>query len=94
MIGAVVIIFIIGQVLEGYVLVPNLVGGKVGLHPVWVMFGLLAGGSLFGFVGVLIAVPMAAVIGVLSRFAIEQYLQSPIYGAPPPEGPGNDSTKE
>tara|TARA_R100000005_G_scaffold61866_1_gene31834 strand:- start:610 stop:1704 length:1095 start_codon:yes stop_codon:yes gene_type:complete len=94
MIGAVVIIFIIGQVLEGYVLVPNLVGGKVGLHPVWVMFGLLAGGSLFGFVGVLIAVPMAAVIGVLSRFAIEQYLQSPIYGAPPPEGPGDDSAKE
>mgnify|MGYP003147895753 FL=1 len=85
MIGAVVGIFIIGQILEGYVLVPNLVGGKVGLHPVWVMFGLLAGGSLFGFVGVLLAVPMAAVIGVLSRFAIDQYLQSPLYGDHPPD---------
>ncbi|WP_339635310.1 AI-2E family transporter [uncultured Sneathiella sp.] len=84
MIGAVVGIFIVGQILEGYVLVPNLVGGKVGLHPVWVMFGLLAGGSLFGFVGVLLAVPMAAVIGVLSRFAIDQYLQSPLYGDHPP----------
>ena len=85
MIGAVVGIFIVGQILEGYVLVPNLVGGKVGLHPVWVMFGLLAGGSLFGFVGVLLAVPMAAVIGVLSRFAIDQYLQSPLYGDHPPD---------
>lgn len=84
-IGIVGGIFVVGQILEGYVLVPNLVGEKVGLHPVWVMFGLLAGGSLFGFVGVLIAVPMAAVIGVLSRFAIDQYLQSPLYGAPPPD---------
>jgi predicted PurR-regulated permease PerM len=84
MIGIVGVIFVVGQVLEGYVLTPNLVGEKVGLHPVWVMFGLLAGGSLFGFVGVLIAVPMAAVVGVLSRFAIKQYLDSPLYGAPPP----------
>ncbi|TNE41375.1 MAG: AI-2E family transporter [Alphaproteobacteria bacterium] len=78
-------IFAIGQVLEGYVLTPNLVGEKVGLHPVWVMFGLLAGGALFGFVGVLVAVPMAAVVGVLSRFAIHQYLHSPLYGPEPPE---------
>ena len=85
MIGIVGGIFIVGQILEGYVLVPNLVGEKVGLHPVWVMFGLLAGGSLFGFVGVLIAVPMAAVVGVLSRFAIQEYLASPLYGAPPPD---------
>lgn len=95
MIGIVGAIFVVGQVLEGYVLTPNLVGEKVGLHPVWVMFGLLAGGSLFGFVGVLIAIPMAAVVGVLSRFAIDQYLQSPLYGAPPPtpekpEGPPED----
>jgi predicted PurR-regulated permease PerM len=80
MIGIVGGIFVVGQILEGYVLTPNLVGEKVGLHPVWVMFGLLAGGSLFGFVGVLIAVPMAAVVGVLSRFAIRQYLDSPLYG--------------
>jgi len=79
MIGIVGGIFVVGQILEGYVLTPNLVGEKVGLHPVWVMFGLLAGGSLFGFVGVLIAVPMAAVVGVLSRFGIRQYLDSPFY---------------
>lgn len=92
MIGIVGAIFVVGQILEGYVLTPNLVGEKVGLHPVWVMFGLLAGGSLFGFVGVLIAIPMAAVVGVLSRFAIDQYLQSPLYGAPPPVDP--DSAPE
>jgi len=79
-IGIVAIIFGIGQILEGYVLTPKLVGSKVGLHPVWVMFGLLAGGSLFGFVGVLVAVPVAAVVGVLSRFVLSQYMTSPIYG--------------
>ncbi|WP_025898895.1 AI-2E family transporter [Sneathiella glossodoripedis] len=79
-IGIVAGIFVVGQVLEGYVLTPKLVGGKVGLHPVWVMFGLLAGGTLFGFVGVLVAVPVAAVVGVLSRFALTQYMNSPIYG--------------
>ncbi|MDF2368051.1 AI-2E family transporter [Sneathiella sp.] len=94
LIGVVIGIFIVGQILEGYVLVPNLVGEKVGLHPVWVMFGLLAGGSLFGFVGVLIAVPMAAVIGVLSRFAIDQYLQSPLYSAPPPTPTNPDDKSE
>ncbi|GLQ07038.1 AI-2E family transporter [Sneathiella chinensis] len=81
LIGVVGAIFAVGQILEGYVLTPNLVGDKVGLHPVWIMFGLLAGGALFGFIGVLIAVPAAAVIGVLSRFALEQYLASPIYDA-------------
>ncbi len=80
LIGIVGAIFVVGQVLEGYVLTPKLVGEKVGLHPVWVMFGLLAGGSLFGFVGVLIAVPVAAVVGVLSRFALSQYMGSPLYG--------------
>lgn len=80
LIGIVGAIFAVGQILEGYVLTPKLVGEKVGLHPVWVMFGLLAFGSLFGFVGVLIAVPIAAVVGVLSRFALNQYMDSPIYG--------------
>ncbi len=79
-IGIVGLIFVVGQILEGYVLTPKMVGEKVGLHPVWVMFGLLAGGSLFGFVGVLIAVPVAAVVGVLSRFALSQYMESALYG--------------
>ncbi len=66
-------IFIFGQAVEGNVLTPKLVGGSVGLHPVWVMFALLAGGSLFGFTGVLLAVPVAAVIGVLVRFGLDRY---------------------
>ena len=72
-------VFAGGQVLEGYVLTPNWVGRSVGLHPVWLLFSLFAFGSLFGFVGMLIAVPAAAAIGVLARFAIEQYLASPYY---------------
>jgi len=78
-VGLVVAIFVFGQMVEGNVLTPKLVGDKVGLHPVWVMFALLAGGSLFGFVGVLMAVPVAAVIGVLVRFALRQYLASHYY---------------
>jgi predicted PurR-regulated permease PerM len=73
-------IFVLGQMLEGYYLTPKLVGSKVGLHPVWIIFGMLAGGALFGFVGILLAVPVTAVIGVLMRFAVEQYLKSPLYG--------------
>jgi predicted PurR-regulated permease PerM len=76
---AVVGVFVIGQGLEGYVLSPKLVGAKVGLHPVWLMFSLLAFGYLFGFVGFLVAVPLAAAIGVLVRFALRQYQASPIY---------------
>jgi predicted PurR-regulated permease PerM len=77
-------VFAVGQVLEGYFLTPNLVGARVGLHPVWLMFSLLAFGYLFGFVGLLVAVPLAAAIGVLTRFALRQYLASPIYtGAGP-----------
>lgn len=72
-------VFIAGQMFEGYFLTPKLVGGRVGLHPVWVIFGMLAGGTLFGFVGVLLAVPTSAVIGVLVRFAIERYKQSDAY---------------
>ena len=65
--------------LEGNVLTPKLVGEKVRLHPVWVMFALLAGASLFGFLGVLIAVPTAAIIGVLVRFGIQKYKESALY---------------
>jgi predicted PurR-regulated permease PerM len=72
-------VFLIGQGLEGYILSPKLVGAKVGLHPVWMMFALIAFGYLFGFVGLLIAIPLAATIGVLLRFALRKYLESPIY---------------
>ena len=72
-------IFIVGQTIEGNVLTPKLVGDRVNLHPVWVMFAVLAFGALFGFVGVLIAVPVAAVIGVLVRYALARYLASNLY---------------
>jgi predicted PurR-regulated permease PerM len=75
----VIAVFLVGQLLEGYVLAPKLVGEKVGLHPVWVMFALLAFGYLFGFVGLLVAIPVSAAIGVLVRFALRQYRASPIY---------------
>ena len=76
---AVVGVFLAGQALEAYVLSPKLVGPRVGLHPVWLMFSLLAFGYLFGFVGLLVAIPLAAAIGVLARFALRQYLASPLY---------------
>lgn len=72
-------IFLVGQFLEGNVLAPKLVGESVGLHPVWLIFALLAFGYLFGFVGLLVAVPLAATIGVLARFALRRYLQSSLY---------------
>jgi predicted PurR-regulated permease PerM len=72
-------IFFVGQVLEGNFLTPKLVGDRVGLHPVWIIFALLSGGALFGFVGLLLAVPVAASIGVLVRFGIGRYLVSPLY---------------
>ena len=72
-------IFLLGQFLEGNVLSPKLVGDSVGLHPVWLMFALLAFGYLFGFVGLLVAVPLAATIGVLCRFALRRYLESSLY---------------
>jgi predicted PurR-regulated permease PerM len=75
----VVAVFLVGQGLEGYVLAPKLVGSKVGLHPVWLIFALIAAGYLFGFVGLLIAIPLAAAIGVLIRFALRRYLASPLY---------------
>lgn len=75
----VVAVFMVGQFVEGNFLTPKLVGDSVGLHPVWVMFALLAGGVLLGFLGLMIAVPVAAIIGVLVRHAIENYKQSPLY---------------
>ena len=76
-------IFFVGQSLADYVLSPYLVGRRVNLNPVWVMFALFAFGYLFGFVGLLIAVPLAAAIGVLLRFALRQYYASPLYASSP-----------
>jgi predicted PurR-regulated permease PerM len=81
-------IFAAGQFLEGNFLSPKLVGKSVGLHPVWLMFALFAFGYLFGFVGLLLAVPLAAAVGVLVRYALHRYLGSALYrghGGPPGE---------
>jgi predicted PurR-regulated permease PerM len=75
----VVVFFFSGQFIEGNILQPKLVGKSVGLHPVWLMFALFAFGALFGFVGVLVAVPAAASVGVLVRFALSRYLESDLY---------------
>jgi predicted PurR-regulated permease PerM len=72
-------IFLFGQFVEGYFLQPKIVGDRVGLHPVWLIFALFAFGYLLGFLGLLIAVPLAAAVGVLVRFALRQYLASPLY---------------
>lgn len=93
-------IFGAGQAIEGNFLTPKLVGERVGLHPVIVIFALLAGGVVLGFTGVLLAVPLAAVIGVLGRFALDLYLKSDIYdhsaeaaaaAAGAPDGEGDDT---
>jgi predicted PurR-regulated permease PerM len=76
-------IFLVGQFIEGNILVPKLVGDSVGLHPLWMLFALFAFGYLFGFVGLLLAVPLAAAVGVLVRFGVSQYLHSPLYKSEP-----------
>jgi predicted PurR-regulated permease PerM len=75
----VAVVFMIGQMLEGMLLTPWLVGDKIGLHPVAVIFAVLAGGQLFGFVGILLALPVAAVIAVVLRHVHERYTQSELY---------------
>jgi predicted PurR-regulated permease PerM len=87
-IGVVAAIFAIGQTIEGNFLTPKLVGHSVGLHPVWLLFALSAFGTLFGFVGMLVAVPVAATLGVLARFGIRQYLNSMLYRGTEAEQPG------
>jgi len=87
MVVAVAAVFFVGQFIEGNILSPKLVGKSVGLHPVWLMFALFAFGALFGFVGLLVAVPAAAAIAVLVRFAIARYLESPLYKGHDPEPP-------
>ncbi len=76
-------IFVLGQLLEGYVIYPRFLGDRVELHAVWVIFALFAGGAAFGFLGVLLAVPIAAALGVLARFWLRRYLHSPLYLEPP-----------
>ncbi len=79
-VGLVAAVFLAGQFIEGNFITPRLIGNRVGLHPVWMIFALLAGGALFGLTGVLLAVPVAAIAGVLIRFALECYLTSDAYG--------------
>ncbi|MBR1904759.1 MAG: AI-2E family transporter [Alphaproteobacteria bacterium] len=76
---AVIAVFLVGQFLEGNFLTPKLVGENIGLHPVWVMFALLSGGVLLGLLGMIIAVPVAACLGVFLRYLIENYKRSEIY---------------
>jgi predicted PurR-regulated permease PerM len=78
-IGLVALVFGVGQFLEGNVLTPRMVGKSVGFHPVWLMFALSVFGAAFGFVGLLVAVPVAASIGVLTRFFMGQYQASALY---------------
>ena len=79
LLGFVLVVIAIGQFIESNILTPKLVGESVGLHPVWLMLALLAFGSLFGFTGLLLAVPIAAAVGVLMRFGLRNYLASPLY---------------
>ncbi|WP_378943385.1 AI-2E family transporter [Mesorhizobium sp. ANAO-SY3R2] len=100
MVLAVACVFFVGQFIEGNILQPRLVGKSVGLHPVWLMFALFAFGALFGFVGLLVAVPSAAAIAVLVRFAIARYLESPLYHGhadeptAAPHAPADDRTEK
>ena len=88
-IGIVAAIFASGQFLEGNILTPKLVGGSVGLHPVWLLLALSAFGAIYGFVGMLIAVPVAAALGVIARFLVAEYKDSVLYTGrnEPPEPP-------
>ena len=82
-------IFFFGQFVEGNILSPNLIGKSVGLHPVWLILALAVFGTLFGFAGLLVAVPVSAALGVLWRFLVERYRESAIYtGRLPPEDDG------
>ncbi len=76
---AVFLVFMVGQFLEGNILYPKLVGSSIGINPVWLMFALFAFASLFGFVGLLLAVPLSAIAAVLTRYAVQKYRQSQLY---------------
>jgi predicted PurR-regulated permease PerM len=85
--GLIVGVFFVGQLLESTVLTPNLIGNRIGLHPLWVLFAVFAGGELLGILGVFLAVPVAAVLGVVMRWLLGEYLKSPLFldDEPPPE---------
>jgi predicted PurR-regulated permease PerM len=85
-VGLVTAVFVTGQIFEGYIIYPRLLGDRVELHAVWVIFALFAAGIAFGFLGVLLAVPMAAAIGVVARYWLRRYLESPLYLDPPRTG--------
>ena len=82
-----------GQLVESLLLTPILVGDRIGLHPVAVIFALMAGGQLAGFVGVVVALPVAAVIMVFARHALDRYVQSELYGAPSSDASDEDVTQ-
>ncbi|WP_229583062.1 AI-2E family transporter [Paracoccus sp. S-4012] len=90
-IAGVAAIFAVGQFVEGNYLQPKIIGGHIGLHPVWLMLALAVFGTLFGFVGLIVAVPLAAMVGVLARFAASRYKESALYTGrqvpPPPTQP-------
>jgi predicted PurR-regulated permease PerM len=86
-------IFALGQFLEGNVITPRLVGNSVGLHPVWLLFALSAFGAAFGFLGLLVAVPLAAIVGVLIRFGLARYTESPLYKGFSEAGPPVETKK-
>ncbi|MFV0246120.1 MAG: AI-2E family transporter [Qingshengfaniella sp.] len=86
-IALIVAIFVFGQVVEGNFLTPKLVGSSVGLHPVWLLLALSVFGSLFGFVGMLVAVPLAAMLGVFVRFFVGRYKRGPLYQGGLPQPP-------
>lgn len=79
-------VFVLGQFVEGYIIYPRLLSDRVELHAVWVIFALFAGGVAFGFLGVLLAVPIAAAVGVVTRYWLRRYLESPLYLDPPRTG--------
>ena len=84
LVGLVLAVFVAGQMLEGYVLTPRIVGDRIGLHPVAVIFAIMAGGQLFGFLGMLLALPVAAVSNVLLRYVQERYTHSKLYAGEQP----------
>lgn len=86
--GLILAVFFSGQAIESMFITPKLVGDKVGLHAVWVIFALMAGGAAFGFTGILLAVPAAATIGVLVRFFLSEYMKSSLYQNHEPPSPG------
>jgi len=78
----VLLVFVVGQTAEGMYLTPKLVGDRIGLHPVTVIFAVLAGAQLFGFLGILLALPVAAALNVLVRHMLQKYRQSELYKLP------------